>query len=493
MPETIVDLGKKVKAKYPGTYDDLDDAEVGRKVKTKFPGDYEDFTDEVAAATATEEPLSAGGVLGAMANQAGRTLGAAWENTNPFPGLAALMMHPINTATGAFKATSDAVGRTRESLGKGNFRDAATSALGTIPLIGPGIEQAVGEARQGQIPEALGHAAGMLAPLGVSKAMKGAAASRIPGALKTSATESYSRAFAPTKEKFKTMTAKVVEGAPGTPGMIERGVTAMSRKGLQSKITDMVDKVGEQIDVEQAKIPEGTLKIPAKTITDAIDNNLRDEFMIDTAKGKVLASPDAEQALKVGGKLKMLLAQASEVDPAGKGRVIDYQILRRFKQNWDRSIAGAGGFANKTFENNAKMGAYQEAAGAARAILNAETPDIAALNREFHFWKQAPTVDRTKAQSQPMGQQIATAAGTAAGLATGGIGKALEYGYVLRNLRKLTTSTAWNTVSAVAKDRLANALASADPKIANGLILSMMGTQATVPAEVLNPAPIPPP
>lgn len=42
---TINDLGQKVKAKYPGVYDDLSDAEVGSKVKAKFPGAYDDFTD----------------------------------------------------------------------------------------------------------------------------------------------------------------------------------------------------------------------------------------------------------------------------------------------------------------------------------------------------------------------------------------------------------------------------------------------------------------
>src|SRR3990167_9313416 len=42
---TIIDLGKKVKTKYPGVYDDLPDAEVGKKVKAKYPGSYDDFTD----------------------------------------------------------------------------------------------------------------------------------------------------------------------------------------------------------------------------------------------------------------------------------------------------------------------------------------------------------------------------------------------------------------------------------------------------------------
>jgi F0F1-type ATP synthase membrane subunit c/vacuolar-type H+-ATPase subunit K len=53
MPDTVVDLGKKTKLKYPGEYDDLNDAEVGRKVKAKYPGDYDDFTDVTVAVPAS--------------------------------------------------------------------------------------------------------------------------------------------------------------------------------------------------------------------------------------------------------------------------------------------------------------------------------------------------------------------------------------------------------------------------------------------------------
>lgn len=41
---TVIDLGQKVKAKYPGVYNDLSDLEVGQKVKAKYP-QYADFTD----------------------------------------------------------------------------------------------------------------------------------------------------------------------------------------------------------------------------------------------------------------------------------------------------------------------------------------------------------------------------------------------------------------------------------------------------------------
>lgn len=46
MTPTVADLGQRVKSKYPGQYDDMDDADVGRRVKTKFPGSYDDFADK---------------------------------------------------------------------------------------------------------------------------------------------------------------------------------------------------------------------------------------------------------------------------------------------------------------------------------------------------------------------------------------------------------------------------------------------------------------
>lgn len=41
---TIIDLGQKVKAKYP-VYSNMDDADLGKKVKAKYPGSYDDFND----------------------------------------------------------------------------------------------------------------------------------------------------------------------------------------------------------------------------------------------------------------------------------------------------------------------------------------------------------------------------------------------------------------------------------------------------------------
>lgn len=44
---TVNELGRRVKLKYPGKYDNLSDAEVGRRVKSQYPGKYDEFIDEV--------------------------------------------------------------------------------------------------------------------------------------------------------------------------------------------------------------------------------------------------------------------------------------------------------------------------------------------------------------------------------------------------------------------------------------------------------------
>lgn len=43
--KTVEDLGRNVKAKYPGIYDHLSDEEVGRAVKAKYPNEYSHYED----------------------------------------------------------------------------------------------------------------------------------------------------------------------------------------------------------------------------------------------------------------------------------------------------------------------------------------------------------------------------------------------------------------------------------------------------------------
>lgn len=52
----VEDLGRKIKAKYPGQYDDLSDAEVGRRVKATYPGSYDDFVEASPVVVKSSSP-----------------------------------------------------------------------------------------------------------------------------------------------------------------------------------------------------------------------------------------------------------------------------------------------------------------------------------------------------------------------------------------------------------------------------------------------------
>jgi len=95
-PGTVADLGKKVKAKYPGEYDSLPDDEVGRRVKAKYPGSYDDFVEvEIAPQTPPTAPFpeapqsqAPGPKLGLGAALKDSALGASLASSTPVAGAA---------------------------------------------------------------------------------------------------------------------------------------------------------------------------------------------------------------------------------------------------------------------------------------------------------------------------------------------------------------------------------------------------------------------
>lgn len=102
MPETVFDLGKKVKAKHPGVYDDLPDDEVGKKVKAKFPGTYDDFTDAPQSAPAAQR---VGGQK--VLDYANETLSNIPSSAARFAqNLGTAVAHPVDTVGGLLKVAT---------------------------------------------------------------------------------------------------------------------------------------------------------------------------------------------------------------------------------------------------------------------------------------------------------------------------------------------------------------------------------------------------
>jgi len=92
-------------------------------------------------------------------------------------------------------------------------------------------------------------------------------------------------------------------------------------------------------------------------------------------------------------------------------------------------------------------------------------------------------------QVKPLGQKLMGAAGTAAGYAAGGVGGAVLGREAMQAVEKTITSTAWNTVSAGMKSRLADAIAGGDTStILNATKAIAKGTAMETATQVASPA-----
>lgn len=380
---------------------------------------------------------------------------------------------------------------------------AAASAPRAAAIIEGGVTGAAVSSAQGGDPAvgaALGAAVPAAAPLVKS----------LSTALKESAVRSFTRTLGATKETLKNVSDKVVRGYPvagdQVPGLIERGIIKWTRRGLSEHAAREVDNLGEQIDNLWSAIPEGQ-RVPAQTVRDALKAAQQELALDGPAKsltvrmaevlpddvvksinaqagtavversGKAIIEPAAVRNLQRIERMIETLA-----DDAGS---VDVHQLRRVKQIFDDVVAGRGGYAGKT-QSIADQGgvlARKEAANAIREELAAQYPDIAKINRQFHFWRNVQTIidetlRRTSSQSQPMGQQLARVAGSAAA-GHGGAGAAILTGEAASLFRKITTSAGWNTTSAFAKDRLAGLLASGQLGRATLVMQSMLQASAT--------------
>src|SRR5262249_8106536 len=99
--------------------------------------------------------------------------------------------------------------------------------------------------------------------------------------------------------------------------------------------------------------------------------------------------------------------------------------LRAVRQAWDKVVAQAGGYAQRAsgsigvpLNDQSEAWAKREGAGAIRKLLEADVPELAAINKEWSFWKNlddvlTQTMQRTQPQGPGVGKMVAQAAGQA--------------------------------------------------------------------------------
>ena len=285
-------------------------------------------------------------------------------------------------------------------------------------------------------------------------------------ALKTSAAESLSKVFSPTKMADKAIIQKSL------PRLIEEAPIAASRAGLAESLGQSVQKAGQSLDAALAGIPGGT-QIPPQ-VTQGIAQSLQKEatrFQVPDIHGNMITIPGSEPLVGLYKDLGQFVQRANPT----------FENIRAVRQALD-TMVDSGGKWNLTGAETSVKEVQKGLANQLRgALAQAGGPAFQQANQDYSFYKGLQQVlehtqERTTGQQGNLTKRILAAGGVANSGLTGGV--------VMGALAKAMDSTAWRTVSAASKSKIADALASDNLEQAAGLIgrTAKAATSPTLPA-----------
>lgn len=338
-------------------------------------------------------------------------------------------------------------------------------------------------------------------------------ATALPQRLKDAAQKKVVQALGPTKERFKAMAERLA------PEMLKRGLGG-SRQALQQKAVETLEVVGD--DLDQALATHGGQPVTVDRVSRALET-AKDAFRTTKemtlteaiSKKYVLMKPGGVSLAPGSTMLPNGLVQVMvEFEPrairqlSGLQKVIDdlgpvatVEQMTGLRRAWDKVVAQAGGYAHRAggaigvpLQDQSEAFAKREGAGAIRKLLADEVPDLAAINKEYSFWKNlddvlTQTLQRTQAQAPGLGKQIAEVGGAAAA-ASHGLGAAAATGKVAKMANAVFTSPRWRFIDANLRNKLADAMVSGNANRTIGVLSHIAAVQATkIPAALSSAAP----
>ncbi len=413
------------------------------------------------------------------------------------PGISQEAMRQAQAAT-APTSTAETVGKVGEQIGEialtGGPLTRASGAAATrlaptlTPIVGRtiakyGPKAAVEAAGQAGIAAVQGGDPRLAAIGGAITPAVGAVVEALPAKLKEQAAKQVVQALGPTKERFKAIAEKLV------PQILQRGLGG-SREALQEQAATTLSKVGTELDAILAQ--HATQPVGIQPVVQALET-AKDAFRTTSAAGAVVEFEP--RAIKQLSGLQQVLTDL--------GPTPTVEQLVAVRRAWDKVVSQAGGFEHRAagaigvpLKDISEAWAKREATSAIRGQLAADVPDLAAINKEWAFWKSLndvlrQTLKRIQPQGIGLGRVITTGAGAAAGAMAGSslgpvgaLSGAAALAKVSDMARSVMQSPQWRFASAQIKDRLADAIVSNDVnKIAMALarVTSVEGSKASTP------------
>lgn len=481
MPQTLAQM---VRAKFPGAYDDMNDAALESSVRAKFPGAYDDIPLSSAQPAAPSAPSgqSSRGWPATIGDAAGDLLVGAGKGALQTATRLGRLVHKIPGVSAGMDAVLGTPGISDAAFADA---DARLAPQGVAQHIGKGAEQIAEVVLPGKAITAAGAGLGLAGRMGV-EAAAGAGMSAAQGgnpiagavggaaipaigagiraavpALKEQAAKQVVQALGPTKERFKAMAERL------TPGILQRGLRG-SREQLQAHAADAAQTAGAAVD--DAIQLYGSRQADTKPVLAALES-AKDAFRTYGPAGRVVEIEP--RAIRQLDGLQKVVTELGPTPPVEK--------LLAVRRAWDSVVDQAGGYAHRAggaigmpLKDMSEAKAKRDGATAIRQLLDAAVPELSAVNKEFSFWKSLDDVlTQTMKRTQPQGPGLVRQGAETAGAVVGGLagstqGPAGAVGgaVALAKLSKMATtvfsSPRWKLASAQAKDALADAIMTND-------------------------------
>lgn len=394
------------------------------------PVSAEDFT--------AQTPQPEGSALGRYLSN----VGSALNPITAAQGIYGAVRHPIDTATNLIGAQVGQAKEAAQDVGQGRYVEAVGHGLAAaLPVLGPAAAAAGSQIASGDIAGGLGAATGILAPVGVPAAVRGAS-SLVPETLKASiadtlaakGAESLADVMTPkvgrNKARFASMAAKVAPAVAEDPEL-----SAWSRAGLQDAVTNKLTAAEDALDAAAAA--RSNTAVPTRPVIDA----LLDKRRALTANG-VLPAPNAARVAPIEQAIQ---------DIKQLGPTATYDQLRLIRGAYDQP-AKAIYNPSLTQDFLAKSGEAKGAAdvtGVLRDHLAQMDPATAQANATYSLYRNAhdalQAVQEAERTRPKVGRQIiARMTGTVAGEQAGGLLGAAA-GFFAGPMLESVASADWTT------------------------------------------------
>jgi hypothetical protein len=331
-----------------------------------------------------------------------------------------------------------------------------------------GLEMGVKTAVQtGDVSEAA--KAGAVA--GATGAVIEAAAEPVSKLLKKMALSQYGKLLHPLGRKAKEV------GMEEAPGVIESGykeAVGLTKTGLGEKFAAKTQELGKQIEQEYAAL-DATSRTKLAPIYDSMDKWYTREAY--TPGGLKKEGADALHAV-VLDKMKLVNQMGNYMGDAQPSE------LWSIRKSLDDYV-----FSNRLTAEESMVAANRvrkALSDSIRGTLNEAYPDLAKLNNSYHRWRTVSELMERNIQSDFGKLQFARNTGVVGrflmGAAVGGEaerehggGGIWGYGGAMALGGLAMQSTAWRSVSAVTKDKIANLLAKGEGEAAANLAARATG------------------